>query len=82
MIDPPETHPDDPPANADGRERPLIDVSGSLHLAGHAAEALGVQDVADSAPEIHSDSPEDDLSGEARHHLGSDIATRGAGHAD
>lgn len=82
MIDRPETQPDDPPADNDDRERPLIDVSGSLHLAGHAAEALGVQDVPDSAPVIHSDSPEEDPSGEARHHLGSDIATRGAGHAD
>lgn len=82
MSDRPETPHDDPTASDEDRERPLIDVSGSLHLAGHAAEALGVQDVPDSAPVIHSDNPEEDPSGEARHHLGSDIATRGAGHAD
>lgn len=66
------------------QERPLIDVSPALHLAGHEAEVLGLEGVADTGPLVHEGSPEgdDDPHDAARHHLGSDIATRGAGHAD
>jgi hypothetical protein len=60
-------------------DTPLIDVSPALHMAGHEAELLGLDDVEDTAPTLTGD---DDPNGDARHHLGSDIATRGAGHAD
>lgn len=65
-------------------ERRLIDVSPALHIAGHEAELLGFEDVADTGPLVHEGAPEadGDPHDAARHHLGSDIATRGAGHAD
>jgi hypothetical protein len=60
-------------------DTPLIDVSPALHMAGHAAEDLGFEDVEDTAPALTGD---ENPASDARHHLGSDIATRGAGHAD
>jgi hypothetical protein len=67
---------DDPTPEQD---TPLIDVSPALHIAGHEAELLGVEDVEDTAPALARD---DDSTVDPVHHLGSDIATRGAGHAD
>ncbi len=58
---------------------PLIDVSPALHMAGHEAELLGLDGVEDTAPALTGD---EDPSVDPVHHLGSDIATRGAGHAD
>ena len=60
-------------------ERALIDLSPALHTAGHEAEDLGFDGVEDTAPALAGD---EDPSGDPVHHLGSDIATRGAGHAD
>ncbi|MFN7150395.1 MAG: hypothetical protein ACK4V6_13060 [Microthrixaceae bacterium] len=60
-------------------EPPLIDVSPALHMAGHEAELLGVENVEDTAPALTDD---EDRGVDPVHHLGSDIATRGAGHAD
>lgn len=68
---------DDP--NPD-HEPAVIDVSPALHMAGHEAELLGLDDVEDTAPALKAD--DEDPSSDARHHFGTDIATRGAGHAD
>jgi len=55
-----------------------IDVSPSLHIAGHEEELLGTEDVPDTGPVLH-----DAAGGDARradetaHEIEADIATRG-----
>lgn len=69
-------------ADPTGGDPPRIDVSPALHMAGHEAELLGLEDVEDTAPVLEGEGRGGDDHGEPRHHLGTDIATRGAGHAD
>ena len=55
-----------------------IDVSPSLHIAGHEEELLGTEDVPDTGPVLH-DATADDArrADEAAHEIDADIATRG-----
>ena len=59
-------------------DRPLIDVSGALHMAGHEVHDLGYDDVEDTAPLVHSGSPEEheETAEELAHRIGPDMAGR------
>ena len=53
MNHPSETDPGSDQGTEDGADRrPLIDVSGALHMAGHEAELLGFEGVPDTAPVV------------------------------
>jgi hypothetical protein len=83
MSDPSETGQDGDNGTEDSAvRRPLIDVSGALHMAGHEAELLGLEGVPDTGPVVHAGNPDDDDDphGDPKHRFGTDIATRGVGH--
>lgn len=57
---------------------PLIDFGGALHMAGHEVHDLGFDDVEDTAPLVHSGSPEEheESAEELAHRIGPDIVGR------
>jgi len=63
---------DDDTATPSGRRRP-IDLTPSLHTAGHEVELLHAEDVPDTAPVLHTD----DDGENAADRIDGDIATRG-----
>ncbi len=59
-------------------DRPPIDLSGALHMAGHEVHDLGYDDVEDTAPLVHSGSPEEheETAEELAHRIGPDMFDR------
>lgn len=59
-------------------ERPPIDVSAALHMAGHEVHDLGFDGIEDTAPLVHAGSPDEqpETAEELAHRIGPDLAGR------
>lgn len=71
-----------PDGDAPDPAPPRIDLTPAVGMAGHEQELLGLEDVADTADIIRDDHLVNGPDGPDGERVVTDIATRGAGHAD